>query len=110
MDELISRQAVLELPRNLTRNMRGKVVEESIDVELIEALPPARPKRKTGNWIYGEDRSGQDGWFCSECRFFVPWYYGYNKNIDFIRAYKTCPCCDAKMISYTGKDEENATD
>lgn len=64
-------------------------------------------KRKEGEWIYGEDSSGQDGWFCSECRFFVPWYYVYNKNIDFIRAYKTCPCCDAKMISYTGKNKES---
>ena len=48
MDELISRKAVLELPRNITRNMRGKVVEESIDVELIEALEAYVPDKNVG--------------------------------------------------------------
>ncbi len=46
MDDLISRQAVLALPRNITRNMRGKVVEESIDVELLKALPTVQPEQE----------------------------------------------------------------
>jgi hypothetical protein len=66
----------------------------------------AGQSRQTGEWVYGEDDCGQDGWFCSKCRFFVPWYYKYYYNSDFIRDYKTCPCCDAKMVSYTGKKGE----
>lgn len=70
----------------------------------IANLPPVQPERKKGEWIYGEN-DGQDGWYCSECEFFIPWdysYYGLN-NIDFIRDFHTCPHCDAKMLSYTGK-------
>ena len=60
-----------------------------------------------GEWIYGEDDCGQDGWFCSECGFFVPWYYQYyEKDINFIRDYKACPHCLAKMVTYTGKDRD----
>ena len=60
-----------------------------------------------GEWIYGEDECGQDGWFCSECNFFVPWYYEYyGKDINFIRDYKVCPHCTAKMVTYTGKDRD----
>ena len=64
-------------------------------------------ERPQGEWI---DDCGQDGWFCSECGFFVPWYYDYyEKDIDFIRDYKVwriCPHCKAEMITYTGKDRD----
>lgn len=74
----------------------------------IKSLPSAQPERKTGEWTYGEDESGQDGWTCSKCGFFVPWYYDYYglNNIDFIRDFHTCPHCDAKMLTYTGKKME----
>lgn len=63
--------------------------------------------RPSGEWIYGEDDSGQDGWFCSECKFFVPWYYQYyEKDVDFIWDYKVCPHCLAGMVTYTGKDSD----
>ena len=64
-------------------------------------------ERPQGEWVYGEDDCGQDGWFCSECNFFVPWYYQYyEKDINFIRDYKVCPHCLAEMIAYTGKDRD----
>lgn len=64
-------------------------------------------KRPQGEWIYGEDDCGQDGWFCSECGFFVPWYYQYyEKDINFIRDYKACPHCLAEIVTYTGKDRD----
>ena len=67
-----------------------------------------RSNEPKGEWGYGEDESGQDGWFCSECDFFVPWYYAYYENdINFIRDYKVCPHCMAEMISYTGKDRDD---
>lgn len=43
-NDLISRKAVLSLPRNTTRNFFGEIVEESIDVADIEALPSAQPE------------------------------------------------------------------
>lgn len=62
---------------------------------------------RKGEWIYGEDKCGQDGWFCSKCGFFVPWYYQYyEEDADFIREYKVCPHCEAKMITYTGEDRD----
>lgn len=67
---------------------------------ILDAPPVERP---TGWWIYGE-KDCQDGWYCSKCKFFIPWdydYYGLN-NIDFICDYHTCPHCDAKMLTYTG--------
>ena len=62
---------------------------------------------KKAEWIYGED-DGQDGWYCSECRFFIPWYYSYYglDNIDFIKDYHTCPHCSSRMVTYTGADKE----
>ena len=75
----------------------------------LQALRKFKEKheRPQGEWIYGEDDCGQDGWFCSECDFFVPWYYQYyEKDIDFIRDYKVCPHCKAEMITYTGKDRD----
>ena len=55
-----------------------------------------------GKWVYMEDKNGQDGWRCSRCRFFEPWYYDYHKEIDFIANYRYCPRCGSKMLSFTG--------
>lgn len=54
-------------------------------------------------WIYGEDETGVDGWYCSECNFFEPWFYEFTDDIDFIRFYRHCPSCGREMTSYTGK-------
>lgn len=57
-----------------------------------------------GQWIYGEDELGQDGYSCSECDFFVPWYYKYyEQGLHFIKDYHLCPQCGAKM----DESEEN---
>ena len=53
--------------------------------------------RPQGKWIYCEDDEGQDGYKCSECGFFVPWYYGY-EDINYIYKYHACPSCFARMI------------
>ena len=39
MKDLINREAVLALPRGRIRNMRGKIIEETINVADIENLP-----------------------------------------------------------------------
>lgn len=48
-------------------------------------------------WIYGEDKTGVDGWRCSKCNFFEPWFYEYTDDIDFIKKYHFCPGCGYHM-------------
>ena len=60
-------------------------------------------KEQEAEWIYGEDETGADGWHCSYCGFFEPWFYEFTDDIDFIRFYSFCPCCGRRMTSYTGK-------
>ena len=104
MSNLIDRQAAIEEtwkepsytdPINVLTEVRDR----------IKALPSAQP-RKTAEWVYGE-KDGADGWYCSECKFHIPWYYEYYglNNINFIRDFHTCPHCDSKMMKYTGMDE-----
>ena len=96
MSDLISRQAAIDALCHVDEY-------NSRSVEAIKQLPSAQPKK--GKWIYGE-KSGHDGWYCSECGGFIPWdyvFYGLD-NIDFIEEFKTCPFCNSKMVSYTGTD------
>ena len=72
MDDLISRQAALALPRNITRNMRGEIVEETIDVAAIKGLPSAQQEQrwipisegppKTRDWYLGIFEEPDTGW------------------------------------------------
>ena len=62
-------------------------------------------KEQEAEWIYGEDETGADGWHCSECNFFEPWFYDFDDDIDFIKRYEHCPKCGRRMILYTGKHE-----
>ena len=67
------------------------------------AVELLKEQEAEGKWIYGEDETGVDGWHCSECGFFEPWFYEFTDDIDFIRFYGFCPNCGRKMTSYTGK-------
>ena len=49
-----------------------------------------------GMWVYCEDDYGQDGYQCTNCGFFEPWYYKY-EGINFIHKYKRCPGCGSAM-------------
>lgn len=105
MANLIDRQAAMDAVWSLDAELRPSAIDEILN--RLNALPSAEPERKKGNWIYGEN-DGQDGWYCSECKGFIPWdydFYGLN-NIDFIKDFKTCPFCDSKMISYTGSENK----
>lgn len=59
-------------------------------IELLKEQEEVEPKQ--GEWIYCEDASGQDGYKCSECGFFEPWYYDF-ENHNFITDYAYCPSC-----------------
>lgn len=62
-------------------------------------------KEQEAEWIYGENETGVDGWRCSECNFFEPWFYEFTGDIDFIKHYMYCPKCGRRMVLYTGKQE-----
>ena len=66
-DDLISRKAVLGLPRSITRNFFEEIVEESINVKEIEALPSAQPEiihcRECKHWREGDAYSYCDKLF-----------------------------------------------
>lgn len=71
--------------------------------EIIMRDALALLKGQEAKWIYGEDETGVDGWHCSYCGFFEPWFYEFTDDIDFIRFYSFCPSCGRRMTSYTGK-------
>ena len=49
-------------------------------------------------WTYGEDESGKDGIFCSNCGGFVPWDYEYYDSPDeLISDNPICSHCGADM-------------
>jgi hypothetical protein len=81
---------------------RSNVVMEYLNY-LTDALALLKEQESEAKWIYGEDETGVDGWRCSECGFFEPWFYEFTDDIDFIRFYGHCPSCGRKMTSYTGK-------
>ena len=70
---------------------------------MLDALDLLKDQEAEAKWIYGEDKTGVDGWRCSECDFFEPWFYEFTDDIDFIRFYGHCPKCGRRMTSYTGK-------
>ena len=50
-----------------------------------DAISLLKKQKSEAKWIYGEDKTGVDGWHCSECDFFEPWFYEFTDDIDFIR-------------------------
>ena len=85
-------------PQVLTPEMCVKI-GQSINT----AIDLLKEQESEAKWIYGEDKTGVDGWHCSECDFFEPWFYEFTDDIDFIRFYGHCPKCGRRMTSYTGK-------
>ena len=71
----------------------GYDTPQELATEAMSIIPSAERK---GEWIYCEDDEGQDGYRCSECGFFVPWYYDYEDS-NYILDYKACPHCLARM-------------
>lgn len=61
------------------------------EMPTVDAVPV-----RHGKWLYGESESGHDGYYCSQCGKHVRWIYG-EEDINFIRSYKYCPNCGARM-------------
>lgn len=105
MDDYISKTEAFDIVRFECGKWSGlaKTIGKRFDELPYADVQP----RKTAEWVYGE-KDGTDGWYCSRCKFHIPWYYDYYglKNINFIRDFHTCPHCDAKMLKYTGMERE----
>ena len=86
--DAISRQAVIDLPRQTIRNHFGGVVGDVVYVEDIKRLPSVTPQQRTGLWIQKEEEGEAEPfiiWECSECHEYQ------RKQTTF------CPDCGAKM-------------
>lgn len=86
--DLISRQAVLALPKDRIRNMKGEIVEETIDVADIKALPPAQ------QWIPAEEtlpEAGTSYLITRNGRVEIAYYEGKNlwRGLQGLTAFKT---------------------
>lgn len=69
MDKYIRKQDVLNLPQSIERNLRGEIVERSIDVKDIEALKPADVVqvvrcRECENWDIEWKPIVAEGYYC----------------------------------------------
>lgn len=91
---MTNQRAIILLSQMYLPNFNDE--EKDALTKAIEALTEQEPRE----WIYCEDDSGQDGYRCSGCGFFEPWYYNYT-NHDFIKKYQFCPSCGAKMKERT---------
>ena len=84
--DLISRQAVLSLPKSTTKTLGGEIVSESVEISDIEELPSVQPEPTRGEWeIYEISPFDGEGCRCSECRFEGVPYWNF------------CPNCGADM-------------
>ena len=101
MNDLIDRQAAinaLDDEITITGKSNAYAVMDYVKraKRKLENLPSAQSDCKKGNWIYGEDEYGIDGYHCDKCGFFVPWDYAH-KFISYIEDYNFCPSCGADM-------------
>ena len=100
----IDRECPIGCPyHEICTKYEGRVVFQPV---LRDALALLKEQKAEAKWIYGEDETGVDGWYCSECNFFEPWFYEFTEDIDFIRFYGHCPKCGRRMTSYTGKQTQ----
>jgi len=97
MADLIDRQAAIRSVCEKECRVLKPCNAECGSVIALRELPSveAEPVRQ-GQWVYGEDDHGIDGYHCNKCGFFVPWDYTH-KFINFIEDYNYCPHCNARM-------------
>ena len=92
-EDAISRQAVIDEAFEVDTKEYGRI--EVVGVDAIDALPPANPQPKTGQWEqYGN--SWEDKFKCSECGKEQPKILCGERIIGHWSDY--CPNCGAKMV------------
>lgn len=98
MDDLISRQAVLELLDFYEGQNQQHFTVENLRDE-VENIPSVQPQPKIGHWEWVQYDSNPNigNWHCSECKAIV------------LHMPEWCPMCGAKMSENpTGLESEEA--
>ena len=104
-NDLISRQAILKHIEKIRWGVqmmddthRASIIMNGMYLceKAVRNQPSTQPERQKGEWIYGEDEYGIDGYHCNKCGFFVPWDYAHTF-INYIKDYNFCPNCGADM-------------
>ena len=88
MDDLISRQAVLDLAYTIkTDDYSDNQLLDIVEIDDIKALPLVKPQERTGEWIENapEYQNIDPPYICSECGNF------------HLRKTNYCDQCGAKM-------------
>ena len=103
MDDLIRRQAVKDILFN-ERGVRiythkGEKLKHyaKIDLDDFDAIPSAKPERKTGRWI--PVTNGRGGHQCDRCGCYAP---SYQSGTEWLSNF--CPECNADM---RGEQDDN---
>lgn len=95
MDDLISRQQVIDALRNylVGKNVPcdGTLTCRLIENEVISKLPSAQPERKTGHWI--KTARWDRVYYCNQCRNYLD-FDGVNAGRG---STNFCPNCGADM-------------
>ena len=83
MSDLIDRQ---EAEQRIDDALKRVFVDSTgLGKKILARITSIEPKQKTGTWVKSE---GSDDWYCSECKFKMPWKY---------QKTPYCPNCGAKM-------------
>lgn len=95
IEDCISRQAVLNLPKRTMKNYFGEAAGEVVDVKDIMELPSVMPKEpKIGHWITNRTIMHDGEFYCDIC----------DNDAPFNNIFHYCPNCGAKMESAGSKE------
>ena len=95
MDDLISRQAMLDGIDKLIKIHFDRTVVLYKARKVAEDLPSAQPERKTGHWVEIGDEP-YDEWECDVCGFVIDGS-GCIDPEEYRDVYRFCPNCGADM-------------
>lgn len=97
MDDMISRQALMKEFSDFVRASNNSDFARTPTwndaVSLVESMPSAQPERKTGRWLYDEERCATGIYaICSAC----------DESIYQTGNFRYCPNCGARMMEGEG--------
>ena len=104
-------QIVIDIPEARYKDIQriAEVQLESNHFQTAEQIiakgVPIEREPKTGHWIYGEDWTGRDGWYCNKCRRFEFWDYSLDMKSAELNLPNVCPKCGSKMVEPSEVEE-----
>lgn len=92
MDDLISRQAAIDLLKKWSDGYSYIEVETNSAIKAFEEMPSAQPERKKGRWLLDNNCYYEIRYMCSECK--LPFHV---ETIMMKPSWRFCPNCGAIM-------------